>query len=316
MEIWNVVFIQYNRESAEKLQPLPAQHVDTGMGLERLVSILQDKTSNYDIDCFQPILNKIAEHSRVGPYTGQVQGDGSSSSVNDNDQAAAILKDTAYRAIADHVRTLSFAIADGVVPNNEGRGYVLRRILRRATRYAQQVLQIRDPGFLESLIPVVVQVFGDTYPELVQQEPNILEIVREEEQAFGSMLERGIKYFAELETKLKEQQKELVVSGKEAFFMYDTLGFPVDLTELMAEEAGLTVDTAGFQTAMEEQKERSRAAQKAARAGGDGAPVLELIAEQTAALTDQGVYAHGRLLQVQVGHAAAGDRHGGLWGRR
>ena len=132
IEIWNIVFIQYNRD-AKGLSLLPAKHIDTGMGLERLVSILQDQTSNYDIDVFQPLFAKIAEHSKVGPYTGKL-------GEEDTD-----LKDTAYRAIADHIRTLSFAIADGAIPNNEGRGYVLRRILRRATRYGQQILKA-EPG--------------------------------------------------------------------------------------------------------------------------------------------------------------------------
>lgn len=272
IEIWNIVFIQYNREP-DKLQTLPAKHIDTGMGLERLVSILQNKDSNYDIDVFQPLFAKLATHTDRGPYTGRVGTD-------DVD-----LKDTAYRAIADHARTLAFAIADGAVPNNEGRGYVLRRILRRATRYGQQILHCA-PGFFATLIPVVVETFGETYPELRAAESTILEIVQEEEQAFGDMLDRGIKFFTELEGELKEN-KVLEISGEKAFFMYDTLGFPVDLTELMAQEAGLSVDMAGFANAMETQKTRSRQAQKTARAGN--APVLELVAEQTAWLVDQNV---------------------------
>lgn len=139
IEIWNIVFIQFNRDE-KGLMPLPSKHIDTGMGLERLVSILQNKSSNYDIDVFQPIFNKIAEHSQVGSYTGKIL---------DED---VTLKDTAYRAIADHARTLSFAIADGAVPNNEGRGYVLRRVLRRATRYGQQILKA-PPGFFATLVP-------------------------------------------------------------------------------------------------------------------------------------------------------------------
>ena len=272
IEIWNLVFIQYNRE-ASGLQPLPAQHVDTGMGLERLVSILQDKTSNYDIDCFQPLFAKMAEHSQVGPYEGK---------LGDED---VTVKDTAYRAIVDHARTLCFAIADGAIPNNEGRGYVLRRILRRATRYGQQILKA-PPGFLSTLVPVVVDTFGEAYPELVQSQDRILEVVKEEEESFGTMLDRGIKYFSELKEELAKT-KNTKLAGEQAFFLYDTMGFPLDLTELMAEEAGLTVDTAGFAKEMETQKQRSRAAQKAARMG-DG-PDLELVAEQTAALADQGV---------------------------
>jgi len=273
IEIWNIVFIQYNRESPTKLPTLPAKHIDTGMGLERLVSILQDKSSNYDIDCFQPLFQQIEKLTDKGPYTGRVGAD-------DVD-----LKDTAYRAIADHARTLSFAIADGAVPNNEGRGYVLRRILRRAARYGQQILNC-SPGFFVTLVPIVVETFGDAFPELKENEQTIIEIVTEEEQSFSTMLDRGIKFFDELKGDLKEAGTA-EVSGEKAFFLYDTLGFPLDLTELMAEEAGLTVDAAGFSRAMQEQKERSRKAQKAARSAG--APELELVAEQTAWLSDQGV---------------------------
>lgn len=272
IEIWNIVFIQYNREP-DKLQLLPAQHIDTGMGLERLVSILQEKSSNYDIDCFQPLFEKLAEHSQLGPYSGKL-------GAQDAD-----LKDTAYRAIADHARTLSFAIADGAVPNNEGRGYVLRRILRRAARYGQQILGAR-PGFMATLVPIVVETFGDAYPELREKQDTIIEIVTEEEQSFSTMLDRGINFFDDLEAELKDKG-ETQVTGQKAFYLYDTLGFPIDLTELMAEEAGLKVDSQGFAEEMQAQKTRSREAQKAARSGG--APVLELIAEQTAWLNDNDV---------------------------
>ena len=300
IEIWNIVFIQYNRDVEAALSTLPAQHVDTGMGLERLVSIMQNRTSNYDIDCFQPLFQKIAEYSMVGPYTGRVEGDGLDD-VTDADPAvvpdvtaasvSAYLKDTAYRAIADHARTLSFAIADGAVPNNEGRGYVLRRILRRATRYGQQVLGAPS-GFFATLIPVVVETFGPTYPELITAQDRIIEIIKEEEQSFSTMLDRGIKYFTELKDTLAEQQ-QTVVLGEQAFFLYDSLGFPIDLTEQMAQEAQLTVDMNGFQNAMEEQKQRSRLAQRSARFSGTDAeyPSLEFIAEQTAYLTEQGVHA-------------------------
>ncbi|KAG7367905.1 alanyl-tRNA synthetase [Nitzschia inconspicua] len=273
IEIWNIVFIQYNRDE-KGLNPLPQKHIDTGMGLERLVSILQNKSSNYDIDVFTPIFDKLSEFSNVGPYEGKLG------------EEDASLKDTAYRAIADHIRTLSFAIADGAVPNNEGRGYVLRRILRRATRYGQQILKA-EPGFFQKLVPVVVETFGDAYPELVEKQATITEIIAEEEVAFSSMLDRGIKFFADLEEELRASgQKQL--SGDKAFYLYDTLGFPIDLTELMAEEAGLTVDSTGFANEMEAQKKRSREARAAAKSGG-GVPRLELIAEQTAALAENGV---------------------------
>jgi alanyl-tRNA synthetase len=273
IEIWNLVFIQFNRDERGELALLPAKHIDTGMGLERLVSILQNKSSNYDIDIFQPLFDKIAEHSQVGPYEGKIL------------EQDVTLKDTAYRAIADHARTLAFAIADGAVPNNEGRGYVLRRVLRRATRYGQQILKA-PPGFFATLIPVVVDTFGEAYPELVKNQANIMEIVREEEEAFSNMLDRGIKFFGDLESELKRDGKK-EVSGEKAFFLYDTLGFPIDLTELMAEEAGLEVDMDGFVQEMETQKQRSREARNAAKSGGDAR--LELIAEQTAWLADNGV---------------------------
>ena len=272
IEIWNIVFIQYNRDE-KGLSQLPQKHIDTGMGLERLVSILQNHSSNYDIDAFKPIFDKLATLATVGPYEGK---------LGEEDET---LKDTAYRAIADHIRTLSFAIADGAVPNNEGRGYVLRRILRRATRYGQQILKA-PPGFFQQLIPVVVETFGEAYPELIEKQAMITEVIAEEEESFSSMLDRGIKFFTELEAEMKEEGKS-EVTGEKAFFLYDTLGFPIDLTELMAEEAKMTVDSKGFTQAMEAQKERSRQARSAAKSGG--APRLELIAEQTAALSDEGI---------------------------
>lgn len=244
------------------------------MGLERLVSILQNRSSNYDIDIFAPIFDELAKYSKVGPYEGKLGEDDPT------------LKDTAYRAIADHIRTLSFAIADGAVPNNEGRGYVLRRILRRATRYGQQILKA-EPYFFQKLLPVVVKTFGGAYPELIQNQATINEIIAEEEAAFSTMLDRGIKFFGDLKRELKANDQS-VVSGEKAFYLYDTLGFPIDLTELMAEEAGLTLDTKGFAAEMEAQKKRSREARAAAKSGG--APRLELIAEQTAALNDNDVF--------------------------
>lgn len=273
IEIWNHVFMQFNRDAERGLIPLPQKHIDTGMGLERLTSILQQKSSNYDTDAFAPLFDKIATHSKIGPYQGKVGAD-------DVD-----LRDTAYRAIADHARTLCFAVADGAVPNNVGRGYVLRRILRRAARYGQQILKA-DPNFFATLVPVVVQMFGEAYPELVQKQAEITEVIQEEEQAFSTMLARGIKFFGELEKEMKQAGKT-EVAGDRAFFLYDTLGFPIDLTQLMAEEAGMTVDTAGFAKEMEVQKERSKADRKAARPGG--AAQLELVAEQTAWLAAEGI---------------------------
>eukprot|EP00584_Thalassiosira_punctigera_P009395 CAMPEP_0172543494 /NCGR_PEP_ID=MMETSP1067-20121228/13874_1 /TAXON_ID=265564 ORGANISM="Thalassiosira punctigera, Strain Tpunct2005C2" /NCGR_SAMPLE_ID=MMETSP1067 /ASSEMBLY_ACC=CAM_ASM_000444 /LENGTH=979 /DNA_ID=CAMNT_0013329921 /DNA_START=178 /DNA_END=3113 /DNA_ORIENTATION=- len=273
IEIWNLVFIQFNRDE-NGLSPLPAKHVDTGMGLERLASLLQDRRSNYDIDAFAPLLEAIQGLAKkAGPYEGK---------LGEEDETR---RDTAYRAVADHARTLTFALADGAVPSNAGRGYVLRRILRRATRYGQQVLGC-EPGFFAKLVPVVVETFGEAYPELVKNQANIIEIVKEEEQSFSTMLDRGIKYFDE---EVKDGGgEEKVVSGDKAFFLYDTLGFPIDLTELMAEEAGMTVDARGFEDEMESQKQRSRDARLAAKGMAAGERLV-LIAEQTAWLADGGV---------------------------
>jgi len=273
IEIWNLVFIQFNRDESG-LTPLPNKHVDTGMGLERLCSLLQDKSSNYDIDAFAPIFRAIEGLANVGPYEGKL---GEEDATN---------RDTAYRAVADHARTLTFALADGAVPSNGGRGYVLRRILRRATRYGQQILKC-EPGFFAKLVPVVVETFGEAYPELVKNQANIIEIVEEEEQSFSTMLDRGIKYFDE-EVKVDDSTDSKVVAGDKAFYLYDTLGFPIDLTELMAEEAGMTVDADGFRAEMESQKQRSRDARSAAKGLAAGER-LELIAEQTAWLADGGV---------------------------
>ncbi|GMH85559.1 hypothetical protein TrST_g13055 [Triparma strigata] len=272
IEIWNVVFIEFNKDETG-LKPLPNKHIDTGMGLERLASLLQNKMSNYDIDVFQPLFSKIDSMSASGPYGGLVGEDD------------VTLRDTAYRAIADHARALSFAIADGAVPSNEGRGYVLRRILRRGVRYGQQILGC-ERGFFEHLVPVVVETFGEAYPELVAKEKDIVEIIRDEEKAFGTMLDRGITYFDDLKVELAKK-KRTEVSGTESFFMYDTLGFPIDLTELMAEEAGLTVDAAGFEAEMKAQKERSRMDRKMKKMGASGQIVLELIAEQTSYLAKE-----------------------------
>jgi len=269
LEIWNLVFIQYNTDAKTGLTLLPQQHIDTGMGLERLVSILQKKQSNYDTDAFSPIFEKLEELSKVGPYEGKLGNDDPT------------LKDTAYRVISDHIRTLSFAIADGAVPNNEGRGYVLRRILRRATRYGQQILKA-EPGFFQQLVPVVVENFKEAYPELLENEATILDVISEEEAAFSSMLTRGIKFFEQINNSHGQ------IPAKEVFFLYDTLGFPLDLTELMAEEAGLTVDTQGFHKEMQKQQKRSREA-RALQKTGEGAQLLELIAEQTAALQKNNV---------------------------
>jgi len=195
------------------------------------------------------------------------------------------LVDTGYRAIADHVRALCFAIADGAVPSNEGRGYVLRRILRRGVRYGRQVLGAEE-GFFTKLVPVVVKSMGEAYPELVEKEGEIVRLLEEEEKAFSVMMERGIKFFNNLKIEMGGKG-ETVVNGKNAFFLYDSMGFPVDLTMQMATESGLSVDVSGFEAAMEEQREMGRRDRKMKRGGGG--EVLELIAGQTSWLKDNGI---------------------------
>ena len=284
LEIWNLVFIQYNREGAGEgdgegggLRLLPSQHVDTGMGLERLVSVLQDKKSNYDSDAFMPLFAAIEKEVGCRPYAGKLG------------KEDVGLVDTAYRVVADHARTLAFAIADGALPSNEGRGYVLRRVLRRAVRYGKQMLGAR-PGFFARLVPCVVKEFGPFYPELKEKEGWIQEVIEGEEKGFGEMLERGIRYFGEEVVEGLKKEGGKVVSAEKAFFMYDTLGFPVDLTRVMAVEEGLEVDVEGFGEEMEKAKQRSRDAALRAKAGGEGGGrPLVLRVDETAWLQAAGV---------------------------
>lgn len=244
IEIWNLVFIQFNREGDGSLKPLPSKHVDTGMGFERLTSILQNKMSNYDTDVFLPIFDAIQQATGARPYSGKVGSD-------DVDKV-----DMAYRVVADHIRTLSFAIADGSCPGNEGREYVLRRILRRAVRYGGEVLKAQ-PGFFNGLVKVVVEIMGDVFPELRQHEVHIRDIIAEEEASFGKTLLNGIEKFK----RAAQDVQGRILSGQDAFVLWDTFGFPLDLTQLMAEERGLVVDIEGFNNAMNEARERSRNAQ-------------------------------------------------------
>ncbi|CAN1255173.1 Alanine--tRNA ligase [Linum perenne] len=250
IEIWNLVFIQFNRESDGSLKPLPSKHVDTGLGFERLTSVLQNKMSNYDTDVFTPIFNAIQQATGVRPYSGKV-------GPEDVDGV-----DMAYRVVADHIRTLSFAIADGSCPGNEGREYVLRRILRRAVRYGSEKLNAQE-GFFNGLVKIVVEVMGDVFPELRKNEQHIREIITAEETSFGKTLLKGIERFKKAAQEV--QGKEF--SGQDAFVLWDTYGFPLDLTQLMAEERKLEVDVEGFKKAMDEARERSRSAQNK-QAGG------------------------------------------------
>ncbi|KAG6713610.1 hypothetical protein I3842_05G162400 [Carya illinoinensis] len=269
IEIWNLVFIQFNRESDGSLKSLPSKHVDTGMGFERLTSVLQRKMSNYDTDVFLPIFDAIQNATGARSYSGKVGPD-------DLDRV-----DMAYRVVADHIRTLSFAIADGSCPGNEGREYVLRRILRRAVRYGSEVLKAQE-GFFNGLVKVVVEVMGDVFPELKQNEARIRDIITEEEASFGKTLLKGIEKFK----KAAQDVQGKILSGQDAFVLWDTYGFPLDLTQLMAEERGLLVDVEGFNNAMDEARERSRNAQTK-QAGG----AIVMDADATAALHKKGIAA-------------------------
>ncbi|MBL8763682.1 MAG: alanine--tRNA ligase [Phycisphaerae bacterium] len=248
LEIWNHVFIQFNREEGGGLKPLPARHVDTGMGLERLTSVLQNVRSNYDTDLFTPLFAAI-ERLTAGQhqYRGRL-GESDTGSI-----------DTAFRVIADHVRTLTFALTDGAVPSNEGRGYVLRRILRRAVRYGRQMLGLRT-GFLSRLVPVVVERMGQAFPELRKDPDRVVRTVHDEEESFGKTLDRGLKLFDEAAARATLRS----IAAEDAFRLHDTYGFPIDLTCLMATERGLAVDMTGYERLMSEAREKARSGGKAA----------------------------------------------------
>lgn len=300
IEIWNLVFIQYNAQTDGSLHPLAAKHVDTGMGFERIVAVLQSKKSNYDTDLFLPILDSIASRADI-------------KGLNTYDDALELAEPdgerirTALRVMADHARTISFAIADGVIPGNTGRAYVIRRILRRAVRYGYQTLGFRA-SVLPDVIPVVVRLMGDQFPELVEKQDYIVRVVHSEEQSFLETLGTGIQLFETLLPYIEavsggraapksravkdlleksmpditsdEERRTLfeataskgLVPGPFAFLLHDTFGFPVDLTALMAREAGLGVDMDGYTTCMEAQKARARAASsfKVDLSGDDG----------------------------------------------
>ncbi|MBS1521640.1 MAG: alanine--tRNA ligase [Bacteroidetes bacterium] len=246
IEIWNNVFMQFNRLKDGSLQPLPAKHVDTGMGFERLVRVIQDKTSNYDTDVFQPLIQFIAEKS--GRLYHSTIGEGMIWQELRNNAIA-------MRVLADHIRAISFTIADGQLPSNNKAGYVIRRILRRAVRYAYQYLGIKEP-FLNQLVPVLAEQFKGVFDELYSQKDFVQKVILEEEVAFLRTLENGLNRFDIAMAAATNK----IISGKAAFELSDTFGFPLDLTELMGREAGLSVDVVGFNEALAEQKARSRAA--------------------------------------------------------
>ena len=237
IEIWNLVFMQYNRKADGSLEPLPARVIDTGMGFERLCMALQGKTSNYDTDVFQPIIKEI------GRLCGKTYGEDPK-------------VDIAMRVIADHIRTIAFSITDGQLPSNAKAGYVIRRILRRAVRYGYTFLGQKQ-AFLYKLLDILIETMGDAYPELKEQKVLIGKVIKEEEDAFLRTLETGIKLLDKVMADAKAAGKN-EISGVDAFTLYDTYGFPIDLTELILKEKGMGVDLDGFNAQMQQQKERAR----------------------------------------------------------
>ena len=299
IEIWNLVFIQFNANADGTFSPLPQRHVDTGMGLERITAMIQGTknfsdftglVSNYETDVFRPIFDELETLSgkkytstlpqAPGSATVAVVGEAVSPSqafpiatsskesssrrdttTNDRDgRAPQIAIDIAFRVIADHIRTLSFAIADGIQPSNEGRGYVLRRILRRAVRYGR-TLGFHEPFFYR-LVDVLVRTMGEVFIELPAKQSLIKETLRREEEGFNKTLDKGIALFEAEVARLNGSPGAGTIAGAFAFRLYDEQGFPFDLTELMARERGLTVDKEGFESLMNEQRSRARAAQK------------------------------------------------------
>jgi alanyl-tRNA synthetase len=270
-EIWNLVFIQFNANPDGSFSPLPQRHVDTGMGFERVTAIIQGTKSlidfsgtisNYETDIFRPIFDELEKLS--GKKYGSTIPKHGSAGESDEEKI-----DIAFRVIADHIRTLSFAIADGIIPSNEGRGYVLRRILRRAVRYGR-TLGFHEPFFFE-LVDVVAKTMGDVFPEVRAKQKQVKETIKREEESFNKTLDTGLLWFdraanfveAGVNAGMKtEDVLKQRISGEAAFKLFDTYGFPLDLTELMARERGLNVDVAGFERLMEEQRDRARKAQK------------------------------------------------------
>ncbi len=237
IEIWNLVFMQYNRKADGSLEPLPAKVIDTGMGFERLCMAMQGKTSNYDTDVFQPIIK----------FIGQIAG---------IQYGAAKETDVAMRVIADHIRTIAFSITDGQLPSNAKAGYVIRRILRRAVRYGYTFLGEKE-AFMYRLLPVLIDNMGDAYPELKAQQTLIEKVIKEEEESFLRTLETGIRLLDKVMNEVKASGKT-EINGVDAFTLYDTFGFPLDLTELICRENGLTVNIDEFNVEMQKQKERAR----------------------------------------------------------
>jgi alanyl-tRNA synthetase len=296
IELWNLVFIQYNRGEDGKLVPLGAKYVDTGAGLERIAAVMQKKRSNYDTDLFMPIIDCISEiagHKYTSKLHNQI--------------------DNAFRVISDHIRSLVFAITDGATPSNEGRGYVIRRILRRAARFGRE-LGMHEP-FMYKLVPVVIDVMGDAFGEIKERADYVSTVIESEEAAFSRTLDRGIEIFETAAERAAKTNKK-TISGEDAFQLYDTYGFPLDLTQLMAEERGLKVGTAEFNKLMEEQRERARAAQKSSAMTVNPGVMLPVTNDSvkyqidTCITTVVGLIESGNL--VDIGRADAQDETIGI----
>lgn len=268
VEVWNNVFMQYDRQADKSLLPLPAKHIDTGMGFERLVSALQDKISNYATDIFTPLFAKIQEVTGAREYTDKYG----------KDDVDGI--DTAYRVVADHIRLLTFSISDGAVPNNDGRGYVVRRVLRRGSRYARKYFNVEIGSFFSKILPALVEQMGEQFPEIVKKQHDVKEILDEEEEAFARTLDRGEKQFEKYATQaLSSGSKKL--TGADVWRLYDTFGFPEDLTKLMAEERELSIDEEEVAVAREKAREASKSVKNSVQT------FAKLNVHQIAELKDQ-----------------------------
>jgi alanyl-tRNA synthetase len=279
LELWNLVFMQYNRDENGVMTPLPRPSIDTGMGLERVTSVLQDVSSNYDTDLFRKLINHIEKVTGKTYYTDD--------------------RGFPFRVIADHARSCTFLVNDGVLPSNEGRGYVLRRILRRAARFVKVLGW--DKPFLCEMVPVVVDLMSGAYPEIAEKQEYIEKVIRIEEERFHETLSDGMKVAEDLiERAKKEGSKQL--SGKDAFVLYDTYGFPFDLAEDIAEEYGMTVDRAGFDAAMEEQRQRARAARVDSKAFDQAVAMHELLngVPGTKFLGYESIEAEGKVLVLVI----------------
>ena len=278
IEIWNLVFIQFNRKADQSLEELPEKHVDTGMGFERLCMAMQKKYSNYDTDIFTPFIQFIVEKTGI-EYTGKYD--------------LSAKSDIAMRVMVDHLRAVSFTIADGEMPSNNGAGYVIRRILRRAVRYYYSFLEVKEP-FLHSMVPLLAERFESVFPELKAQLDFVKKVIFEEEKSFLKTLEGGLKRIESMDL------TDGFMDGKQAFLLYDTYGFPIDLTRLIAEEKGWTIDEEGFEAALQEQKERGRADAK--RETGDWEAIgddseVEFVGYDEHSVSDARIIKHRTLVE-------------------